>query len=89
MNDHDLLVETHTMTRAIHKAVFGNGRPGLVQDVATLQFDMETRQAEARELRASVAAKRNNATLISAGMTTVLIFVAGIVRALGVPVPLP
>lgn len=84
----DLLVETHTMTREIHKAVYGNGRPGLIQDVAVLQQDMVRRQDEAKELRENVTSKDRRGALRSAAVSAIVIVAAGILKALfGIPLP--
>ena len=38
--DHDILIETYTMVRDLHKTVFGNGREGLLEAMATVEADM-------------------------------------------------
>lgn len=36
-SDRDLLIETHTLMKEVHRQVFGNGQPGLVTRVASLE----------------------------------------------------
>lgn len=57
--DHDLLVETHTLVKEVHKAVYGNGQPGLVQDVAGLKVitaDVDKRAPSNKEKAAAWSA---------------------------------
>ena len=52
MNDHDILVEIHTMVKALDKCINGNGRPGLLNDFAKLSEhvdDIEARSVSKRE----------------------------------------
>lgn len=59
MNDHDTLVETHTLVRGIHKAIYGNGQPGLIEDVAKLKaltLDVDKRAPSAKERAAAWSA---------------------------------
>lgn len=52
MDDHDLLVETHTLVKEVHRAVYGNGRPGLIEDVAVLEalvLDVDARAPSRKE----------------------------------------
>ncbi len=58
-----------------YRAVFGNGRPGLVSAVAVLEDDMRRREAEADELRKAVPTKRSKALINSGVLTALLIAV--------------
>ena len=73
MDDHDLLVETNTLVRDMHKALNGNGKPGLIRDVTVLQEDMRRRELEASQLRDSVPSKRNQALVNSGVLTAILV----------------
>ena len=72
MNDHDILVETYTLVKQVHTAVYGNGKPGLLVDVVTLKEDMRKRELEADDLRHGVAGKRKDA-LVGSGVLTVIL----------------
>ena len=76
MNDQqrdDMLTRIDERTTATYKALFGNGQPGLIRDVAVLQDDMRQREAEAAALRDAVPSKRDKALVSSGVLTSVLI----------------
>ena len=80
INDHDLLVSTHTMMQELYKVIKGNGRPGLLEKVTVLEDDMRRREQEAAELRTvardlqeGAPSKRNKALVNSGVLTAVLI----------------
>lgn len=37
LSDHDLLIRIDTRVNAMHKEVFGNGRPGILSRLTTLE----------------------------------------------------
>lgn len=37
MNDHDILVETHTLVKEMWEAVYGNGQPGMMTRLARVE----------------------------------------------------
>lgn len=69
----NLLVRLDERTDRISRALFGNGRPGLLSDVAVLQDEMRRREEEARALRVAVPSKRRNALINSGLLTTVIV----------------
>ena len=80
MDDHDLLVETNTLVREMHKALNGNGKPGLIRDVVVLQEDMRKRESEATQLREDVPTKRNQTLVTSGVLTAVLVSILAAVK---------
>ena len=71
----NLLIRLDERTARADKALFGNGKPGLVRDVVVLQEDMRRREAEAEDLRGAVPGKRNKALWSSGAITAVMIAV--------------
>lgn len=71
----NLLIRLDERTDRADKALFGNGKPGLVKDVVVLQEDMRRREEEAREIRAAAPGKRNKALWNSGAITAVMIAV--------------
>lgn len=69
----ELLIRLDERTENMHKALFGNGRPGVLSDVAVLQDEMRRREEEARDLRVAIPSKRRNALINSGLMTTVIV----------------
>jgi hypothetical protein len=37
-SDHDLIIEIHTTVKAMQKTIDGNGQPGLIQRVGSLEL---------------------------------------------------
>ncbi len=71
-NDHDRLVEVVTMVKDIHKAVMGNGQPGLIADVAALKAEMD-------DIKKQVPSSRER----QAGWVAIVIAVLGTVGTVG------
>lgn len=68
----ELLISMRGDVSRVVKLLDGNGRRGLVEEVAILKDDMRRRESEADELRAGVPSKRDKA-LVSSGVLTALI----------------
>lgn len=73
----ELLIRIDERTLRSDKALFGNGHPGLVQDVSVLKEDMRRRETEATELRRAVPTKRKRALWDSGALTVILAIVFG------------
>ena len=41
-DDREMLIETHTLTKQVHSAVFGNGKPGLKTEMDSLKSAFAT-----------------------------------------------
>lgn len=52
-SDHDLLIEIHTVVKALDRTVNGNGRPGLIEEVAALKSSLPSTK-EKRTERAAI-----------------------------------
>ena len=79
--DHDLLIEISTLVKATHKALYGNGQPGVLHKVSTLEEQMKASIAEAHELRAAVPTKKEKALVNSGILTGILISVFAAIKA--------
>ena len=76
----ELLVRLDERTAQTHKALFGNGQPGIIHRVTVLQEDMRRREAEARDLRDDLPSKKHKALVNSGVLTALLIAVFTAVR---------
>lgn len=80
MTDHDLLVSIHTQVERIVKLLDGNGKPGLIRDVAVLQDDMRRREQEAQDLREQVPQTKQEAKISARWNSGVIaVIVSGII----------
>ena len=74
MNDQqrdDMLTRIDERTQAMNKALFGNGQPGLVQDVAVLKDEMAVRRQKEAALETAVGSK-DRKTLATSGILTAI-----------------
>ena len=78
--DHDLLVRIDERVDQMHKALYGNGQPGLLMNFATLQ-------AEVDEVRSVVPTRAEKRTVAGGMLTLVLFVVALAAKVLGVTIP--
>ena len=76
----ELLIRLDERVYQTHKALFGNGRPGLINDVVRLKEDMRKREIEAAELRGGAAGKRKDALVGSGVLTVILVSVLTAVK---------
>jgi hypothetical protein len=58
----------------IHKALLGNGRPGLIQDVAQIQVKVENSEADIAKIEAS---RENDHRFVMAGIATAIFSLVG------------
>jgi hypothetical protein len=58
----------------IHKALLGNGRPGLIQDVAQIQIKVENSESDIAKIEAS---RENDHRFVMAGIATAIFSLFG------------
>ena len=56
MSKDEMITDGYRMTKDLHKAVFGNGQPGLITRVT----QVETKQKDCQDARAAEPANRSN-----------------------------
>ena len=76
----ELLIRLDERTGQTHKALFGNGQPGIIHKVTVLEEDMRRRELEAFELREAVPSKKHKALLNSGVLTALLVAVFAALR---------
>lgn len=81
VEDHDLLVQTHSMVTTLHKTILGNGQPGLLKDVATLQAEMVI-------VKQDVPSKAERRTTVGTAVGVLGLIAAVVAKMMGLPSPI-
>ena len=80
IQDRDTLVRIDQRVSDIHRAIYGNGRPGLIAEVAALKADMEMYKAD-------VPSKLERRSALAGAVGVVAMLVGVVAKLVGLPVP--